>query len=271
MQQLYNVAAVRDHGNVNHSGAIVRSTKGLEAQTWLQEFSKDSADKHAYAREFHLPRMFTKLDIFNQYFTRPSLSKDSMCYSGFQRMWVHDFPHVKCIKVRGCNYRLKSNIYEHQFQQADRNVGHCTVCSGLKHARHAHLARGEKCEAKEIETAMNLHNRHQMDERREDSRRKALVDINPKKYMHMYADGMDSKKSEVPWSVFEGNLVSNFTPQIPQSSEGCKSISDMDFKVQMSIFGVMTHNWQLDLYPWMHVVGSDSNVAITCILQSLER
>ena len=60
-------------------------------------------------------------------------------------------------------------------------------------------------------------------------------------------------------------------PQLPQSSEGSKAISDMDFKAQMSIFGVMTHNHQLDLYPWMHVVKSDSNVALTCILQTLER
>jgi hypothetical protein len=59
------------------------------------------------------------------------------------------------------------------------------------------LARGQYDEADVLMGAMNLHNRHQMDERKEDCRRKMLVDSNPKKYMHMYADGMDSKKSEV--------------------------------------------------------------------------
>lgn len=86
--------------------------------------------------------------------------------------------------------------------QADRNVGHCAVCSGLKHARQACLACGRKDDAKTIMNAMNLHNQHQMDERREDSRRKSLVDMHPHKYMHMYADGMDSQKSEVTFLLF---------------------------------------------------------------------
>lgn len=102
VERLYNVADVRDHGNNNHSDTILRSTKGLEAQNWMEDFAKDSADRHAHVRELHLARMYSKLDIYNLYFTRKTLTEDSMSYGAFLRMWLHDFPHVKSVKVISC-------------------------------------------------------------------------------------------------------------------------------------------------------------------------
>lgn len=110
VEKTFNIGEVRDHGNKNNSGATVRSTKGLEANLWLKEFTDTASDNHAHVREWHLPRMYTKIDIFNEYFTRTTLTKDSMSYSAFLKMWLEDFPHIKCVKVLYISSRYLSHI-----------------------------------------------------------------------------------------------------------------------------------------------------------------
>jgi hypothetical protein len=102
VERTYNIGEVRDHGNTNHSGATVRSMKGVEANIWLKDFTDKASDNHAHVREWHLPRMYCKMDIFNHYCTRTtalSRKENSLSYSSFMRMWNEDFPHVKCVKV----------------------------------------------------------------------------------------------------------------------------------------------------------------------------
>jgi len=76
----------------------------------------------------------------------------------------------------------------------------------LKHQKQCYIARGMVTKAAEVNLAIELHNSHQMGERKEDVRRKSLVSAEPTKYMHLYADGMDTNKTQVHDSLLCGKL-----------------------------------------------------------------
>ena len=83
------------------------------------------------------------------------------------------------------------------FFQADRTVGRCVVCSKLKHERAYYLAAHDMKHADEMKQLIERHNYHQQRERQENSRRAQMAHRHPTKYIHIIADGMDSKKTEV--------------------------------------------------------------------------
>jgi hypothetical protein len=71
------------------------------------------------------------------------------------------------------------------------------VCTKLKHERAYYLAQHNMEKADAMKALIERHNYHQQSERRENSRRAQLALHHPTKYIHVIADGMDTKKTEV--------------------------------------------------------------------------
>ena len=271
---MYNIHTTETHNHQSSAVADARlSEKSLLAIAWFEQFAKVASDNLPHLQQWSLPRAFNKKEVYKKYVAANGGSENSssqLNYAWFLTLWRKRYPWIKIASVSTPNYSI--SLLHIELSQADRSVGRCGVCGQLKHQKQCYVARGMVKKAEEIDLAIELHNSHQMGEQKEDVRRKSLVSADPTKYMHIYADGMDTNKTQVVDGL--SSVMQSFNSEICQgvsSSEGCKVIKDMPYKVDVSVFGVMIHDSELNLFPWMKYYASDSNIAITCILLAFER
>ena len=224
------------------------------AMAWMEAFFELIGDKIPNSGgEIHLEANYTRRTIWKEYMDdcfNLLLEKEALSYQNFCKLWHEAFPHV-AIRV---------------FKAVCGKCTSCAVLSDLRMRYHSTYVR---------EFVTNFHALHRMTymSERQVYYAKIWKAVNlPKEYWSCIFDGMAQDHTELPYLSHQKSLSNTFSVHLQGIILNILiSYEPPSYFLLFVFLGALEHGQHFTMFRSYCNVSHDSNLAIHCLLLTLER